>query len=225
MQSSKLSHRKWAVAIYLFVTRPKGISAHQLAKDLGVTVKTAWHLGHRLRGALEDDNFIPLSGPVEVDETFIGGKARNQIGRPRLPKIPVIGMVDGETGRVRAQVITSRNSSDMQGFVHSNTARTATVITDEASGYRGMFRRHQTINRSKGEYGPTNRIESVWSIIKRAYMGTYHKWSPKHLARYATEFAERNSIRPLDTEDRMKTVVIGVGKRLRFKDLARGKRS
>ena len=225
MESSKLSYKKWAIAIYMFVTRPKGISAHQLRKDLGVTHKTAWHLAHRIRKALADDDPALLYGPVEVDETFVGGRARNQPmeRKRRLSKVPVIGILDRATNRVLAEPIDGRNSRNMQGFVYAHTDDTTEVYTDDASGYRHMARRHTTVNHSLGEYGLTNRIEGFWSLLKRAYMGNYHKMSPKHLHRYTAEMQERHNRRPMDAIDMMKSVVTdGVGKRLRLVDLMSG---
>ena len=123
-----------------------------------------------------------------------------------------------------AEPIRARSSRLMQGFVHEHTEDDAEVVTDEASGYRGLRgRKHVSINHSAGEYGPTNGIESFWSGIKRAHMGTYHKMEPKHLHRYTTEFQERHNRRPLDTLGRMESVVFGgAGKRLRFVDLTSG---
>ena len=225
MHSSKLGYRKLAVAIYLFVNHPKGISSYQLSKDLGVTQKTAWHLGHRIRKALEDDDPGLFYGPVEVDETFMGGRARNQPleRKRRMRKVPVIGMRDRATNKIIAKPIRARYAVILQDFVHAHTDRMAEVYTDEASGYRGLLRKHETVNHSLGEYGLTNGIESFWALLKRGYVGVYHRMSPKHQHRYATEFQERHNRRPLDTIDRMKSVVVdGVGKRLRYVDLVRG---
>ena len=159
MHSSKLGYRKWAIAIYLFVAHPKGVSSLQLHRDLGITQKTAWHLGHRIREALETDTLgLKFEGPVEVDETFMGGRARNQPleRRRRLKKKPVIGMRDRATGKIVAKPIWAREANILQYFVRSFTKPTAEVYTDEAPGYRGMPRDHYTVNHSKGEYGLTN---------------------------------------------------------------------
>ena len=226
MQSSKIGYRKWAIAIYLFLTHPKGVSANQLSKDLGISGRSAWHLEHRIREAMEDDSLGLFLGPVEVDETFIGGRAKSQTyeRKRRLRQVPVIGMRDRETNKIIAKPINARTQRNLQEFVYENTDWRSEVYTDEAAGYRGMFRKHETVNHSKGEYGLTNGIESFWAILKRGYIGTYHWMSPKHLRRYVTEFAERHNSKPLKTEDRMKSVVLGgVGKRLRWKDLVRGK--
>lgn len=226
MHSSKIGYQKWAIAIYLFVMKPKGMSSIQLHKELGITQKSAWHLAHRIRKALENDPESLFVGPVEVDETFIGGRARNQTleRKRRLSKVAVIGMRDRPTNLIKAEPIEARTARLMQEFVYENTEARAEVFTDEASGYRGIVRPHQTVNHSMGEYGLTNGIESFWALLKRAYNGTYHKMEPKHIHRYATEMQERHNRRPLGTEDRMKSVVVdGAGKRLRYVDLVSGK--
>ena len=226
MQSSKIGYQKWAIAIYLFLTHPKGVSANQLSKDLGIAVRSAWHLEHRIREAMEEDNPELFFGPVQVDETFIGGRAKSQTieRKRRLRQRPVIGMLDQATGKIIAQPIRSRTSKRLKGFVYEHTDHLAEVYTDEAAGYRGLFRSHKTVNHSRGFYGLTNGIESFWAVLKRGYVGTYHWMSPKHLRRYISEFASRQNSRPLKTEDRMKSVVKGaVGKRLRWKDLVKGK--
>lgn len=222
MHSSKLGYRKWAIAIYLFMVKPKGVSAIQLKKELGVTYNTAWHLGHRIRKAMENDPESLFVGPVEVDEAFIGGRARNQTRdrKRRLQKTAVIGMRDRPTNKIKAEPMEERLGFLMRQFVYDHTKRDAEVYTDEARGYRNLLRAHATVNHSAGEYGLTNGIESFWALFKRAYKGTYHKMSPKHLHRYTTELQERHNRRPLGTLERMESVVVdGAGKRLRLVDL------
>ena len=223
MHSSQLGYRKWSVAIYLFVSHPKGISSHQLRRDLGITQKTAWHLGHRIREALDTGTLgLTFEGPVEIDETFIGGRARNQPleRKRRMRKKPVIGLRDRATNRILAKPIWARQASILYHFVRTFTRPTTQVHTDEAPGYRGIPREHLTVNHSKYEFGPTNGIESFWALLKRAYTGVYHKMSHKHLHRYVTEMQERHNRRPLSTIERMTSIVVdGVGKRLRYEDL------
>ena len=119
-------------------------------------------------------------GPVEVDKTFVGGRARNKNAerKRRLKKVPVIGILDRRTNQVVASPIRARIDEAMQGFIYYHTKGDTEVYTDETSGYRGLFRKHQTINHSAGEYGLTNGIESFWAIIKRLYMGVYHNMTP-----------------------------------------------
>ena len=228
MHSSKLGYRKWAIAIYLFVVKPKGFSALQLHKELGVTLHTAWHLNHRIRRALESEEILgPFAGPVEVDETWMGGRARNQTleRKLRLRKIPVIGMIDQESDKVVAKPVPSVGKARLHAFIYAHTRLNTPVYTDESRVYPGMRRQHLTVNHSAYEYGLTNRIESFWSLLKRGYRGVYHQMSPKHLHRYVTEFQERHNRRPLSTIDFMKSIVSGgVGKRLTYDELVHGER-
>lgn len=224
MHASKLSYRKWAVAIYLFMTHPKGLSSIQLHKALGITQKSAWHLEHRIREALDTGDPALFVGPVEVDETFVGGRARNQTfeRKQRLSKKPVVGMRDRATNRIVAKPIWNRESSILHRFVRSHTEPSAEVHTDEHKAYRNLPREHHTVNHSRFEYGPTNGIESFWALLKRAHMGIYHKMSHKHLHRYITELQERHNRRPMTTLERMKSVVVdGIGKRLKYVDLVK----
>ena len=191
MHSSKLSYQQWAMAIYLFCVKPNGIAAKQLHKELGIALNTAWHLNHRIRKALASDTVMgPFSGPVEVDETWMGGKVRYQSKerRHRLKKVPVIGLIDGKSNKVIAKPVTTLSKSMMHSFIHAHTRKSATVHTDESRLYPGMMRQHFTVNHSAHEYGLTNRIESFWSLIKRGYKGVYHQMSAKHLHRYITEY-------------------------------------
>ena len=225
MHSSKLGYRKWAIAIYMFMTHPKGVSSYQLHRNIGITQKTAWHLAHRIRKALETDTLEMFIGPVEVDETFMGGKARNQTfeRKMRMRKTPVIGMRDRATNKVRATVMERLYDYMMQGFIYAHTHPDAVVHTDQALGYQGVNREHHTVNHTAREYGPTNGIESLWAIFKRAQMGVYHKMSPKHLHRYVAELQERHNRRPMEIIERMTSVVSdGEDKRLRYEDLIAG---
>ena len=224
MSDSKLSYKHWLVANYMVNTNLKGISALQLQHHLKVTYKSAWHLEGRIREAMsEDGTFQPFDGPVEVDETFIGGRKRNQPKerRKRLSMIPVIGAIDRATDKIRLRQLGSRKGDEMKAFVYGSTEIGSEVNTDSASGYRGMFARiHKSINHKAGEYGPTNRIESVWAQIKRSYKGTYHKISPRHLHRYLDEYMFRHNHRGESDIQKMEAVVKGGdGKRLRLREL------
>lgn len=235
LQRSKVPLRKWAIAIYLELTSLKSVSSMKLHRDIKVRQSTAWFMLHRIREAwnTEPGGF---SGPVEVDETYFGGKRKNMsnakrrelaeqgAGRGAVGKTAVVGMKDRETKQVRAKVVRNTDKPTLQGFVVEHTAPGATVYTDEAAAYEGLPFEHESVKHSVAEYvrdqAHTNGIESFWSMLKRAHTGTFHKMSPKHLNRYVNEFAGKHNIRDADTIDQMRHVVAGlVGKRLMYRDL------
>ncbi len=239
MQNSPLGYRIWVIAIYLLTTSLKGQSSMKLHRDLKVTQKTAWFLAHRIRKTFEeqaDESGGPFSGPVEADETYMGGKRANMsnaqrktladagAGRGAVGKVAVAGVKDRTTKQVRAQVVERTDAATLQGFVTAHTAPGATVYTDDASTYAGLPFDHETVRHSLSEYvqgaAHTNGIESLWSMLKRAHKGIYHKMSPKHLDRYVQEFAGRHNLREADTLTQMGAVVRGFeGKRLTYADL------
>ena len=230
MHGSKLGYRVWAIAIYLLTTNLKGVSSMKLHRDLGITQKSAWHLAHRLRKGWQSGKTL-FDGPVEVDETYIGGKEKNKkpskklkAGRGVVGKTAIIGAKDRATGKVDAAVIYDTKTSTMHGFIENAAAKDAVVYTDDHRSYQGLPFEHETVNHSVGEYvkkqAHTNGIESFWALLKRGYHGTYHKMSKKHLARYVVEFSGRHNLRPLDTKDQMRQIANDLsGHRLRYKDL------
>ena len=232
MHNSPLGCQTWAIAIYLLTTGIKGVSSMKLHRDLGITQKSAWHLAHRIRENFADEHGGMFSGPVEIDETFIGGKAKNmhahkrkQVikGRGSVGKTAVVGAKDRRTNRVGAAVVKNVDQPTLQGFVAENVEPGAKIYTDDHGGYEGLLN-HETVRHSVKEYvngqAHTNGIESFWAMLKRGYHGTYHKMSPKHLGRYVNEFAGRHNVRTADTIDQMTAMVQGMdGKRLRYRDL------
>ena len=235
MAGSPLPLLKWVYAIYLDTTSLKGVSSMKLHRDLGITQKTAWYMQQRIREAFaEQGPEVLFAGPVEVDETYMGGRRANMsnakrkaladTGRGAVGKTAVVGVKDRETKQVAARVVESTDKPTLQGFVVEHTASDATVYTDDASAYEDLPFKHDAVKHSVKEFVRgqihTNGMESFWSMLKRAHKGTFHKLSPKHLQRYVDEFAGRHNCRDADTVDQMAALTTGMGgKRLRYRDL------
>lgn len=190
MHGSNLGCRVWAIAIYLMVSRPKGVSSRQLHRDLGISDKAAWHLAHRIREAYRADA-EPCQGPAEADETYVGGLERNKhrdrklrAGRGTVGKTPMAGLRNRPTNTVRIAVVPDNRQVTLQAFVRAHLKPGARLYTDEAAADKGLAAyRHARIHHGQGEYGRgpvhTNGIESFWALFTRGFLGTCHSMSPK----------------------------------------------
>ena len=230
MQSSKITYKEWLYALYLVATNLKGVSSMKLHRELGRTQKTAWHAAHRIRKVL--DQGLPLfSGPVEVDETYVGGRRKNMpaskrkqlTGRGPSGKVAVAGIRDRATNQVQAQVVPDTTSETLGEFIQGNVIPGTRIYTDDAMAYTHLPN-HASVKHSVSEYVRgqvhTNGIESFWATLKRAHKGTFHRLSAKHLHRYVDEFVGRHNMRELHTLDQMELIAEKMdGTQLRYKDL------
>ena len=189
---------KWFIAVYLMTESKKGISANQMKRTLGVSYKTAWYLCHRIRAAMKDGNPLPLNGIVEVDETYVGGKARGK-GRGYVGnKSMVLGAIQ-RGGPVRLVVEKRNDRKTLHAFIKSVTDDSVEAIyTDDWPAYNGIAdenTRHETVNHNQEEWVRgdvhTNGAEGVWSLFKRSVVGSYHHLSADHLPAYLDEMAFR----------------------------------
>lgn len=197
-QDTKLPLRKWFIATLLMVEAKKGMSANQMKRTLGISYKTAWYLCHRIRAAMAEANAPMLSGTVEVDETYVGGKVRGKGRGYRGNKITVLGAVE-RGGEVRLRVATNADRPTLHAFIHGHTApETKNIFTDQHPGYVGIEdanTAHASVNHSIEEWVRgdvhTNTVEGVWSLLKRSIIGSYHQVSVKHLDAYLDELEWR----------------------------------
>lgn len=233
-EDSPIGLDKWLPAVWLLVNCKNGISSYEVARDLGVTQKTAWFMLHRIRLAMQDCDGGKLCGEVEIDETFIGGKARNMHPAKRKEKIHgrgpgdkaiAVGMVE-RGGKVRTAAAISRKKEDLQAEVRQHVQAGAAIFTDELKSYDGLDGeyQHAVINHAV-EYVNgnvhTNTIENFWSLLKRGLHGTYVSVEPFHLFRYLDEQAFRyNNRKDMHDGDRFVTAMTQItGKRLTYAEL------
>jgi transposase-like protein len=232
LEASHVPLRLWLQAIFLMASSKKGISSNQLHRTLGVTLKTAWFMSHRIREAMRDGALAPFGstgGAVEVDETFIGREPGTVIkGGGVGHKMKVLSLLDRESGQARSMVVDDLKPSTLMPILAENIAKEASVMTDEARYYRHLkdvFASHETVNHFDGEYArgsvTTNTIEGYFSIFKRGMRGIYQHCGKNHLHRYLAEFDFRYNNRiALGVNDvaRAEQALKGiVGKRLTYR--------
>ena len=229
-EKSHVKMHIWLQAFYLICGSKKGISSHQLHRTLGVTLKTAWFMGHRIREAMRSGSLSPMGGGggiVEADETYFGQQKGKRIKRGGSNKFTVLTLVD-RIGEARSFKIDRADMGTVIPIVRENIDKETTVMTDEATIYKALevgFEGHETVVHSKGEYGRgeihTNTVEGFFSIFKRGMKGIYQHCGEQHLHRYLSEYDFRynNRVR-LGVNDEQRTVnaVKGiVGKRLTYR--------
>lgn len=232
-ENTKIPLSKWFVALYLATSHKKGISSLQLHRDINVTQKTAWFMMHRIREMLKAKSPIMLSGIVEADETYVGGKMVNKHkskktkvshGRSDLDKTPVLGLLQRD-GKVVSQVIDDARTHSIQPIILRSVEQGANLMTDDYVAYRGLtaIYNHQVINHSTGSYVDgichTNTIEGFWSLFKRGIIGIYHSVSRKHLDKYCNEFEYRYNTRDISQTDRFDASIKQCNGRLKYKHL------
>ena len=234
--NTKMELQKWFMAIWLVTSHKKGISSLQLGRDLGITQKSAWFMLQRIRNCfgLNEDNNDKLEGEVEIDETYVGGKAGNRSAKIRMDKSQatkehykkstVLGMV-ARGGDVRAMHVENASELSLLPPLVNNISSKATIYSDELKSYDKLERvyDHQTVKHGRGEYVrgrvSTNSIESFWALLKRGIYGIYHFTSKKHLQLYVDEFVFRYNSRKISESERFNLLLNNIENRITYKEL------
>ena len=229
-EASHVPMNIWLQAMYLIAGSKKGISSNQLHRTLGVTLKTAWFMSHRIREAMASGSDRIMGGnggEVEADETFIGNKKEAKVGASYHHKMKVFSLVERRTGVARSFVIDKVNAAEIAPIIARNVSTETRLMTDEASHYLSIgkpFLTHEVVKHGLGEYvrgeRHTNTVEGFFSIFKRGMRGIYQHCSEKHLHRYLAEFDFRYTNRAacgVNDKDRADIALVGiVGKRLTY---------
>jgi transposase-like protein len=234
LEDSKIPFSKFVMAVHLMTSSKKGISSHQIARELGITQKSAWFLCHRIREAMKKEPLAGmLEGVVECDETYVGGKPRRGTGPHKrgrgTDKAPVMVLVERD-GPARVMPLENVTGATLKNEIAVNVSKQAVIITDELGSYAGVRENppeHRTVTHSAGEYSRvdpdglkvhTNTAESFFALLKRGHYGIFHQLSKKHLHRYCNEFGFRWNLRRVSDGERMVEAVRGVaGKRLFYR--------
>jgi len=235
-EDSKIPLRKWLMAIHLMTSSKKGVSSHQISRECGITIKSAWFLTHRIREAMTLEPMAGLlEGAVEVDETYVGGKPRikGQSKRGRgTKKTAVVALVERHgKQRVRSRPVERVDSRTLHSEIRGHVDKKAIILTDDHGGYIGIGKHflggHESVNHSGKEYVRvaesglpvhTNTAESYFALFKRGHYGIFHHFSKRHLHRYCNEFSFRWDHRKVTDGQRMVAAIRGAeGKRLYYK--------
>jgi len=232
-EGSHISLRKWFIAIYIFSSHKKGISSHQLSRDLGITQKSAWFMLGRLRHSFQVKTSVKFTGVTEADETFMGGKNKNRHadkkvelsqGRSLKDKTPVFGLLND--GKVSTGVVSDTKAKTLRPIIEAMVQKGEIIVTDEWRGYAKLSPeyKHEVVNHKEEKYVTdsglsTNSLEGFWALLKRGIYGIYHQVSAKHLNQYCDEFAYRYNTRDTSDSDRFNLSVINATERLTYNAL------
>jgi transposase-like protein len=237
MEESKIPLCKWLMAFHLMTSSKKGVSSHQIARECGITQKSAWFMNHRIREAMKKQPLVGmLKGIVEADESYVGGKPRKGDGKEHkrgraTKKTPVMVLVERD-GNARCKPVENVTADTLKWEIAQNVSQNAIMMTDEYPSYKGLdedgYAGHEVVNHSAGQYAKpgkhgarahVNTAESFFALLKRGHYGIFHQLSKKHLHRYCTEFAFRWNRRKITDGERMVEAINGIeGKRLFFRE-------